>query len=149
MSSGLGLPYSISLLYGSMFWGYSKDSRANSNYEFVGIKRIKCYLPWKIHLWCNTAIVHTLSSGYNEGRSPCVPCLYARTSHTQHLPTTFQTSASTCNHWWRTRIWNLQNSRLQDWPPEGMQTALQSYMVGIWGHRQRLQIVTSSWTRTR
>jgi len=55
MSSGLGLPYSISLLYGSMFWGYSKGSRANSNYEFIGIKCIKCYLPWKIHLRCDSA----------------------------------------------------------------------------------------------
>jgi len=53
MSSGLGLPYSISLLYGSTFWGYSKGSRANFNYEFVGIKHIKYYLPWKIHLQCN------------------------------------------------------------------------------------------------
>ena len=53
MSSGLGLPYSISLLYSSTFWGYSKGSWANSNYEFVGIKRIKCYLPQKIHLRCN------------------------------------------------------------------------------------------------
>jgi len=55
MSSGLGLPYSISLLYGSTFWEYSKGSRVNSNYEFIGIKRIKCYLPWKIHLRCNNA----------------------------------------------------------------------------------------------
>ena len=56
MSSGLGLPYSISLLYGSTFWGYSKSSRANSNHEFVGIKRIKCYLPRKIHWRCNNAL---------------------------------------------------------------------------------------------
>jgi len=55
MSSGLGLPYSISLLYGSTFWEYSKGFRANSNYEFIGIKRIKCYLPRKIHSRCNNA----------------------------------------------------------------------------------------------
>ena len=65
MSFGLVLPYSMSLLYGSMLWGYRKGSRANSNYEFVGIKRIKCYLPWKICLWCNTApALHILDRIY-------------------------------------------------------------------------------------
>ena len=65
MSFGLVLPYSMSLLYGSMLWGYRKGSRANFNYEFVGIKRIKCYLPWKICLWCNTApALHILDRIY-------------------------------------------------------------------------------------
>ena len=43
----------MSLLYGGTFWGYRKGSRANSNYKFIGIKHIKCYFPWKIHLLCN------------------------------------------------------------------------------------------------
>ena len=43
----------MSLLYGSTFWGYRKGSRVNSNYEFAGIKHIKCYLPRKICLRCN------------------------------------------------------------------------------------------------
>jgi len=45
---------SMSLLYSIMSWGYRKGSRANFNQEFVNIKYIKCYLPWKICLWHNT-----------------------------------------------------------------------------------------------
>ena len=53
MSSSLVITCSMSSSYGITFWGYRKGSRANSNYEFVGIKRIKCYFPWKIHLRYN------------------------------------------------------------------------------------------------
>jgi len=84
----------------------------------------------------------------HEGHSSCISCLYAQTSHTQYLPAAFQTSTSTCNHWWRTRIWNLQDSRLQDWPLEGMQTALQGYMTEIQRYWQQLWMVTSNRTRT-
>jgi len=39
-------------------------------------------------------------------------------------------------HWQRTRIQDLQDSRLQDWPLEGMQTAIQGYMARIQRYRQ-------------
>jgi len=42
--------------YNVMFWGYKKGSRANSNWESVGIKYIKCYLPQKICLQCNNTL---------------------------------------------------------------------------------------------
>ena len=54
MSSSLVITCSMSSSYGITFWGYRKGSRTNSNYEFVGIKHIKCYFPWKICLWYNS-----------------------------------------------------------------------------------------------
>ena len=56
MSSSLVITCSMSSSYGITFWGYRKGSRANSNYEFVGIKHIKCYFPRKIRLQCNSDI---------------------------------------------------------------------------------------------
>jgi len=44
----------MSSSYGITFWGYRKGSRANSNYEFISIKHIKCYFPQKIRLRCNS-----------------------------------------------------------------------------------------------
>ena len=54
MSSSLVTTCSMSSSYGIMFWGYRKGSRANSNYEFIGIKHIKCYFLQKIRLRCNS-----------------------------------------------------------------------------------------------
>ena len=51
-----------------------------------------------------SAILHTLPSGYHEDYPSCIPYLYAQTSHTQHLPVALRTSASTSNHRQRTRI---------------------------------------------
>ena len=100
------------------------------------------------HCSAESAILHTSPSRYYEGHPSYIPCLYAWTSHTQHLPAVLQTSASTCNHRRRTRIWDLQDSQLQDWLPEGMQTTIQGYMARIQRYRQQLQIVTSNRTGT-
>jgi len=61
-----------------------------------------------------STILHTLPSGHHEGHPFCIPCLYARTSHIQHLPVALRTSASTGNYQRRTRIRDLQDSQLQD-----------------------------------
>ena len=50
MSSRLIITCSIYSLYSVMFWGYRKGSRANSNWESVGIKCI--YHKWSLtDLW--------------------------------------------------------------------------------------------------
>jgi len=62
--------------------------------------RGKFFPLWGSHntLAADTTVLHTPSFRHYESCSSCVPRLYARTSHTQHLSAMFQTSASTCNH---------------------------------------------------
>jgi len=57
MSSRLIITCSMYLSYSVTFWEYRKGSRANYNWESVGIKYIKCYLPRKICLRHNTVLI--------------------------------------------------------------------------------------------
>jgi len=74
MSSRSIITYSMYLSYSVMFWGYRKGSRANSNWEFIGITCIKCYLSWKICLRHNSAWEQddsrslSLSTAWQEAR---------------------------------------------------------------------------------